>query len=160
VSASSCAGSASGCLWSVLFLTVAAPSLAAVVRGLPNDHYHAFADPMVFVLVGLGLAALIREVRAPVGPAVAMALVVALLGWNLTHLPPAVHPDGGFPAGDAVASQVDATLTEQGSIERRPRGSDRSRISSPRKRWSIRWRDSAGATWRTCRRASVPSVVP
>jgi hypothetical protein len=103
-----------GLLWSVLFLTVAAPSLAAVVRGLPNDHYHAFADPMVFVLVGLGSAALIREVRAPVGPAVAIALVVALLGWNLTHLPPAVHPDGGFPAGDAVASQVDATLAEQG----------------------------------------------
>src|SRR4029079_8605882 len=83
-------------------------------RRLPNDHYHAFADPMAFVLVGLGLAALIREVRAPVGPAVAMALVVALVGWTLTHLPPAVHPDGGFPAGDAVASQVDATLTEQG----------------------------------------------
>src|SRR4029079_13396984 len=83
-------------------------------RRLPNDHYHAFADPMVFVLVGLGSAALIREVRAPDGPAVAIALVVALLGWNLTHLPPAVHPAGGVPAGDAVASQVDATLAEQG----------------------------------------------
>src|SRR4029450_8973512 len=80
-----------GLLWSVLFLTMA---------GL--------------VPVGLGSADLIREVRAPVGPAVAIALVVALLGWNLTHLPPAVHPDGGFPAGNAVASQVDATLTEQG----------------------------------------------
>ncbi len=26
----------------------------SVIPGLPNDHYHAFADPMVFVLVGLG----------------------------------------------------------------------------------------------------------
>lgn len=36
-----------GLLWSTAFLTIAAPSLAAVVPGLPNDHYHAFADPMV-----------------------------------------------------------------------------------------------------------------
>ncbi len=43
-----------GLLWSTVFLTFAAPSLASVVPGLPNDHYHAFADPMVFVLVGLG----------------------------------------------------------------------------------------------------------
>ena len=103
-----------GLLWSVLFLTVAAPSLASVVRGLPNDHYHAFADPMVFVLVGLGASALVREIRAPIGLAVAAVVLVALLGWNLTHLPPAVHPDGGFPAGDAVARQVDATLGEHG----------------------------------------------
>ena len=54
-----------GLLWSVAFLTIAAPSLAAVVRGLPNDHYHAFADPLVFVLVGLGAAALVREIRRP-----------------------------------------------------------------------------------------------
>ena len=46
-----------GLLWSAVFLTMAAPSLASVVPGLPNDHYHAFADPMVVVLVGLGLAA-------------------------------------------------------------------------------------------------------
>jgi hypothetical protein len=103
-----------GLLWSVVFLTVAAPSLAAVVRGLPNDHYHAFADPMVFVLVGLGAAALVREVRAPVGPLTAASVVVLLLGWNLTHLPLPVHPDGGFPAGDAAAQRVDDALTAQG----------------------------------------------
>jgi 4-amino-4-deoxy-L-arabinose transferase-like glycosyltransferase len=103
-----------GLLWSVAFLTVAAPSLAAVVRGLPNDHYHAFADPMVFVLIGLGAGALVREVRAPLGPAVAVAAFVVLLGWNLTHLPPSVHPDGGFPAGDAAARQVDTALSDHG----------------------------------------------
>jgi hypothetical protein len=30
------------------------------VIGLPNDHYHAFADPMVFVIVGVGVAGLVR----------------------------------------------------------------------------------------------------
>jgi 4-amino-4-deoxy-L-arabinose transferase-like glycosyltransferase len=104
-----------GLLWSVVFLTVAAPSLAAVVRGLPNDHYHAFADPLVFVLVGLGAAALVRQVRAPIGPAVAAALVLGLVSWNLAHLPLPVHPDGGFPAGDAAARRVDMMLSPSGA---------------------------------------------
>jgi 4-amino-4-deoxy-L-arabinose transferase-like glycosyltransferase len=103
-----------GLLWTVAFLTIAAPSLAAVVRGLPNDHYHAFADPMVFVLVGLGVAALLREARAPAGAVVAGLLVIVLASWNLTHLPPQVHPDGGFPAGDLAAKQVDSVLRSQG----------------------------------------------
>ena len=103
-----------GLLWSIAFLTITAPSLAAVVRGLPNDHYHAFADPMVFVLVGLGAAALVREVRAPAGPVAAGVLLVVLLGWNMTHLPAAVHPDGGFPAGDTAADRVDEALSGHG----------------------------------------------
>ena len=103
-----------GLLWSVAFLAIAAPSLATVVRGLPNDHYHAFADPMVFVLAGLGVTALLREVRAPAGGLLAAGAMVALLGWNLTHLPPRVHPDGGFPAGELAARRVDGALTAQG----------------------------------------------
>ena len=103
-----------GLLWSIVFLTIAAPSLASVVAGLPNDHYHAFADPFVFVLVGLGIAVMAREVRRPIGPALATAAVVALIGWNVAHLPPAVHPDGGFPAGAVAAKRVDAALTAAG----------------------------------------------
>jgi hypothetical protein len=103
-----------GLLWSVAFLTVAAPSLAAVVPGLPNDHYHAFADPMVVVLVGLGVAALARDVRPPVGAILAAFVVAALVGWNLLHLPPAAHPDGGFPAGDAAGARIDAALERAG----------------------------------------------
>ena len=103
-----------GLLWSVAFLTIAAPGLAAVVRGLPNDHYHAFADPMVFVLVGLGAAGLVREVRAPVGWAAATAMVAALVAWNITHLPPPVHPDGGFPAADRAAVRIDTALANGG----------------------------------------------
>lgn len=103
-----------GLLWAVLFLTVAAPSLAVVVRGLPNDHYHAFADPLVFVLVGIGAAALVREVSGPAGSLLATAGVLALLAWNVTHLPPAVHPDGGFPAGDRAGVRVDEALSAAG----------------------------------------------
>jgi hypothetical protein len=113
-----------GLLWSIAFLTVAAPSLASVIPGLPNDHYHAFADPMVFTLVGLGVAAATRGLlRAPgtrpagpaVGPLVAAAGLVALLAWNLSHLPPAINPDGGFPAGEAAADRVDAALASAGA---------------------------------------------
>ena len=103
-----------GLLWTAAFLTIAAPSLASVVRGLPNDHYHAFADPMVVVLIGIGAAALVREITAPVGPVVAAAGVVALVGWNAVHLPPAVHPDGGFPAAQRAATRIDAALTRAG----------------------------------------------
>jgi flagellar biosynthesis protein FliQ len=103
-----------GLLWTVAFLTIAAPSLASVVRGLPNDHYHAFADPMVVVLVGIGAAALVREITAPLGPVLVVAGVAALIGWNALHLPPGVHPDGGFPAAAQAATRVDAALTRGG----------------------------------------------
>ena len=100
-----------GLVWTAIFLTIAAPSLASVVRGLPNDHYHAFADPMVVVLVGIGAAALMRELRAPVGAGIVAAGVAALIGWNLLHLPPALNPDGGYPAAEKATARVDAALT-------------------------------------------------
>lgn len=110
-----------GLLWSAAFLTLTAPGLATVVPGLANDHYHAFAGPMVFVLVGLGAAALTEvparpgaTARGPVGTILAAIGVVAVLGWNLTHLPPATHPDGGFPAGERAASRVEAALARAG----------------------------------------------
>jgi 4-amino-4-deoxy-L-arabinose transferase-like glycosyltransferase len=109
-----------GLLWSTAFLTLAAPSLASVVPGLPNDHYHAFADPMVFTLVGLGAAALV-SLSAPrmraggrLGVVVAATGVAALLVWNVTHLPPATNPDGGLPAGEAAAERVEAALATAG----------------------------------------------
>lgn len=100
--------------WSTLFLAVAAPSLSAVTPGLPNDHYHAFADPMAFTVVGIGVAALARSVP---GRAVAVAAVVGLIAWNVTRLPPSPHPDGGFPAAEAAAARVDAALATAG-VER------------------------------------------
>ena len=116
-----------GLLWTALALTFISPSLATVIPGLPNDHYHAFADPMVFTLVGLGAAALWRvrpragrptaepaDVAAagapqrslPVGPAAVVAAFTLLIGWNLVNQPPAVHPDGGFPAAETAAARI------------------------------------------------------
>jgi hypothetical protein len=119
-----------GLLWTALALTFLSPSLATVVPDLPNDHYHAFADPMVFTLLGMGAAALWRlrglgglrgeapEVgvdnpaaaqslrSVPVGRALAVVGVVAVLSWNVAHQPPAIHPDGGFPAADAAAARI------------------------------------------------------
>jgi hypothetical protein len=94
-----------GLLWSTVALTFGASGLATVIPGLPNDHYHAFADPMVFVLVGLGVAALAR-VRRPIGQLTAAALVVTLGGYNLANQPPARAADGGWPAARAASERI------------------------------------------------------
>ena len=99
-----------GLAWTVIALAVGASGLATVVLGLPNDHYHAFADPIVFVLVGVGIAALARARPASgpmwVGPAAAGLLIVLLAAWNVTHEPPALTPDGGWPAAVAAADRI------------------------------------------------------
>jgi hypothetical protein len=103
--------------WTILALTLAASGLTTVVPGLPNDHYHAFADPIVFVVVGLGASALARwrpgvrteagrEPAAVVGTIAAAALVTVIALFNLSRQPPAVVADGGWPAARAAAARV------------------------------------------------------
>lgn len=103
-----------GLLWTCVFLTLAAPSLAVVIPDLPNDHYHAFADPMVVVIIGLGAGAAWRATPGPGLPAfvpraLAAAGVIVLCGWNLSTQPPAVNPDGGFPLAAEAADRIVAT---------------------------------------------------
>ncbi|MFL5775445.1 MAG: ArnT family glycosyltransferase [Chloroflexota bacterium] len=95
-------------VWTATALSVAASGLATVVPRLPNDHYHAFVDPIVFVSVGLGIAALARlpMARPALGAAVAAAAAIALAAFNLIHQPPAISPDGGWPGGDVAAVRV------------------------------------------------------
>ena len=98
-----------GLAWTIAALAVAASSLATVVPGLPNDHYHAFADPLVVVLAGLGIGALAREAGPGLrsAPAIAAAVIVVALGaWNLTRQPPRVVADGGWPAAQHAAQRV------------------------------------------------------
>jgi len=88
--------------WIALALTV--PSLATVVRELPVDHYHAFLDPLVVVVAGVGLAALARRGRA--GTAVAAVALVGLVAWNLATQPAAVAGDGGWPAAERAGERI------------------------------------------------------
>jgi len=103
-----------GLTWTIIALAVGASSLATVVAGLPNDHYHAFADPMVVALVAVGLAGLIhrRPSTISIGSATTaplaagVAVLVALVGWNLATQPPARAPDGGWDAARTAAGRV------------------------------------------------------
>ena len=138
--------------WSSVALTFAAPSLQSVVPGLPNDHYHAFLDPIVIVLLAVGAAGLARgrwavgdrqtpasagqsasgealvstehlggasaspttsPASARTGAAVGRIVralvavgVVALLVVAVTRWPPAVDPNGGWPAARAAGVQL------------------------------------------------------
>jgi hypothetical protein len=92
---------------SVVALAMFAPSLAVIVPGLPNDHYHAFLDPIVLALVGVGLARLAASAGG--GRVAAGALTVVLAGVAITAWPPAQAPDGGWPLADAAAGRVMAT---------------------------------------------------
>ena len=102
--------------WCVFALSIAAPSLAVIVPGLPNDHYHAFLDPLLVAVVAAGIARL-------VGPALAArdgprrGLVPALAGGALlvgfaiiavTAWPPATSPDGGWAAAEQDAVTIEA----------------------------------------------------
>jgi 4-amino-4-deoxy-L-arabinose transferase-like glycosyltransferase len=97
-------------IWTIIALTLAASGLATVIPGLPNDHYHAFADPIVFAVVGLGVAALARwrpaGASVPMGSVAAAGLVTILVVFNLSRQPPAVVADGGWPAARAAAARV------------------------------------------------------
>ena len=107
--------------WSVLALAVLAPSLATVVPGLPNDHYHAFLDPIVLALAGVGAARLAamrpgvlssggvrlagfglgRMRRAAAGVLVAVLVAIGVSAW-----PPVVAEDGGWRLVDQASTRI------------------------------------------------------
>jgi hypothetical protein len=94
--------------WSTVALAFAAPSLQRVVPGLPNDHYHAFVDPIVVVLIavpaagllraGLGAWRTTRRPEAGAGIAAVAGALAALLVIALVRMPPRTDPDGGWRA--------------------------------------------------------------
>ena len=113
--------------WTALALTLLAPSLQTVVANLPNDHYHAFLDPVVVVLLsvaGVGLAAPIAAAGAAAAGAppvpsrtgvdiaartlLGLALVF-VIGIEVARWPGTVDPNGGWPAAKAAGERVVAT---------------------------------------------------
>ena len=119
-----------------LVLTLGAPALASVTP-LPVDHYHAFLGPVIFVALGLIAAAVWRgREPAEIGRAIAApapedggdvrrsttmgggrpavrlgvaAILIALAAWNVATWPPAVAPDGGWPAGRLAGQRIERT---------------------------------------------------
>ena len=95
--------------WSILALAVAAPSLAKVVLGLPNDHYHSFLDPVLVVGVALASVTLARRAGwgrpARVARTVIAATLVGLVGLALWRQP-GPDPNGGWPAARAAGGRV------------------------------------------------------
>ena len=109
-----------GLLWTCAFLTLAAPSLATVIPELPNDHYHAFADPIVVIILGLGASAAFGatitgggRVLALVPRLLSVAGIAVLCAWNLSTQPPAVNPDGGFPAAAVAGARIVASTGDE-----------------------------------------------
>ena len=98
---------------SVVVLAVFAPTLATVTPGLPNDHYHAFLDPVVMALAGIGGARLVGgldALRGTVAWWVSRLMGVGILGAMaalcVAAWPPAAAVDGGWPGVDAAAAHV------------------------------------------------------
>lgn len=96
--------------WCTLGLAFAAPSLQHVVPGLPTNHYHAFLDPLLAVMVALAVAGIAQLPGPPAFPAapkaVAAAIVVALVGLGVARWPPAVDPNGGWAAARAAGERI------------------------------------------------------
>ena len=121
--------------FSIVALAVFAPSLAIIVPELPNDHYHAFLDPIVLALVGVGLARVAGagagaiavaagtepevprtqpgSARTLPGRLAAGVLTLVLAGIAVTAWPPAVAQDGGWPLADTAAGRVLANTGDE-----------------------------------------------
>ncbi len=121
--------------WSAIALSVLAPSLQTVVAGLPNDHYHAFLDPVVVILVSVAAVAMAApgtmparssapalatadpgdRGRAPLRPGVdvaARALLGAAFALGIAlevSRWPIPDPNGGWPAASASGTRIVAT---------------------------------------------------
>jgi hypothetical protein len=101
--------------WSTVALAFAAPSLQRVVPGLPNDHYHAFVDPIVVILIAVPAAGLLGAAldawrsslrpRAALGAVAVAGGLVALVVVALVRTPPR-DPDGGWPAMRAAGERI------------------------------------------------------
>lgn len=99
---------AAGLGWAVVALAILAPSLATVVAGLPNDHYHAFLDPVVVVLLAAGFAPLLGQTRrGDAGArAVAILVLVVLVGFEASRWPAFRDPNGGWAAARAAGERI------------------------------------------------------
>ena len=86
--------------------------------GLPNDHYHAFLDPIVVLLLAIPLGHLFSTrlgglARGPPagrgtrrGPRRRDRRSQGWSSWPSSRKPPHVDPDGGWPAAQAAGERI------------------------------------------------------
>ena len=134
--------------YSIVALAVFAPSLAIIVPELPNDHYHAFLDPIVLTLVGVGLARL----------AGAGASVARLESGSPAHAPrtPSRRGAGGCPGRDrhhslAANRRARRRLAPRRRIRRARAGGDRRRVLRARRDPRLQERERAAVPARAAR---------
>lgn len=110
--------------WSAVALTLVAPSLQTVVEGLPNDHYHAYIDPIVFVLVGLTARALTvgSGPRHRVDVAARTVVAAGLAGLVILglRLGPPQDPNGGWPAAERAGLRLATVAVDPIDIRQLP----------------------------------------
>ncbi len=106
----------------------------AEVTPLTVDQYHAAFDPLVVVSAALAIAGLAQadggaasktspklmtrprfrlhptNARLTGGSVAAVLVSLCVVGWNIARWPPAVSPDGGWPAAEAAARRLEATV--------------------------------------------------
>ena len=98
-----------------LGLVFLAPSLQTVVAGLPNDHYHAFLDPVVIILLALAMRALGAGAGLATGAdrAARLVMTAALIGLvilGVSRWPPQRQVAGGWPAARDAGARVVAAF--------------------------------------------------
>jgi Dolichyl-phosphate-mannose-protein mannosyltransferase len=87
--------------WSAVALSVLAPSLQTIVAGLPNDHYHAFLDPVVVVLVSVAAMAMAAPGTLPATVSAATRATAAS-----TPMDPGAPSRGSLRPGVDVAARA------------------------------------------------------
>ena len=103
-------------VFSTIALAFVAPSLQRVVAGLPNDHYHAFLDPIVVLVLAIPAGHAFsrasvtwRERRRPIALVAMLVVGIGVAALELTALsrkPPHVDPEGGWPAARAAGERI------------------------------------------------------
>ncbi|MEO8469667.1 MAG: glycosyltransferase family 39 protein [Chloroflexota bacterium] len=101
--------------WSAISLAVLAPSLQTVIAGLPNDHYHAFLDPVVVILIALTMRAMgagpgLRTGADRVARMVMTTLLVGLVLVEIGRWPPQTQANGGWPMARDAGARITAAF--------------------------------------------------